>query len=357
MKKKQIATGLLVSLLAITPTIIHADECCLPNCCPPTDCCMPDYRPGEPLCDGCALYPAFAGVQLDCAWDLFAYGDFLYWTPIRTSTLVVVTNDNNPPTNPTRREFPQNFGYRPGFRVGVGTVMHCFDDLTLSVDYTRFNHDFRKTFSATAPVTLAADIGALTTSQYRSITTKTGFGLDVVNVLMARPNYIGQNVILRPTFGLQWYKYDSKFSQNCVRAVGGVVDTQFSNYSFSGIGPTGAMNGDWLICWGLRVIGKAQLGVLFAYTNDLDQVVTIPTNNISNQRLKASMNHVFFNGTAAIGLGWGSYFCCNRYHADLSIMYNTLGHVTLLANPQIAGFTRGNTVSFHGLAVSAQLDF
>src|SRR5947199_313478 len=119
MKIRKLATGLIASLLAVTPAAMYAE-----------DCCMPEYSPGEPICDGCAGYSQYAGVELDCGWNVYAFGEFLYWRTVRSMTYVALEyatpNVFAVPVAPQFKRSPK-FGYRPGFRVGLGMVAHDFD--------------------------------------------------------------------------------------------------------------------------------------------------------------------------------------------------------------------------------------
>lgn len=349
MNQKHIVAGLFASLISTIPSTMYAE-----------DCCLPCYTPAEPLCDSCAGYGEYAGVQLDCAWDVYTFGEFLYWAPIRSSGLVVVTNQNDPPVN-TRKELSSHWGYRPAFRVGLGATIHCFDDWTFNLDYLRFNHHYRQTNSVTAPVTITTNLGTailnfglLNSFNYTSITTKSGFALDEVNLNIQRANYFGQTVILQPFFGLKWMRQKTTISQQLTRVITGVEDHQNVSLSLYAIGPDAGLNGSWLWCWGFRMIGKAQIGLIYSYKESMHQNIT--ATNIAIQTQKAKYFPSCIIGYGGWGFGWGEYFCNNRYHVDIAATYDFWVNVSH-GTSALTGFYGPNGVTYHGLVVHGQFDF
>src|SRR5438552_238154 len=61
------------------------------------ECCCPAIRPGEPLLD-CQLpmgYPQYAGVDLNCGWNLYFTADFLYWTVQKENNAIAIRQLND----------------------------------------------------------------------------------------------------------------------------------------------------------------------------------------------------------------------------------------------------------------------
>lgn len=356
MKKRKIAAGLLASLIAVVPSVMHAE-----------DCCAPSYLPGKPLCDPCVIYGAYAGPELNCGWDVFAYGEFLYWSATRTTSIVAISSPTGPGN--TQDQFRQKFDYRPGFRIGIGMALPNFDNWILTANYLWYHHSFTGTLRATAPNTLGTTLpvapqtgvglfgsGGLFTGfpMYRSIRNKTVLHYDVVSVNIQRPNYFGQRVIISPFLGLKWLTRNVKFSQDLTQAATGLVDRQHTNWKYSSIGPAAGVDGSWLLCWGLRLIGKGDVALMYAYDyKKLSEVGTSSDGTVL--RYKSPRSHMDLWGVGGMGLGWGEYFCCNRYYLDFSATWDIAADVSKLLLH--TGMFLDGSVVLYGLTVHAQFDF
>jgi len=356
MKKRNIALGLIASLIAVTPSTVKAE-----------DCCLPEYRGGEPLCDdtACGIYTQYAGIQLNCGWNVFAWGEFLYWRPIRTDVWTTVRAENVVQGAPTvgsqQRLLAFNLGYRPAFRVGIGMLLPCFDDWNLNADYTWYHHDFTKTFTATAPSFLASTTAAgspLVAPIYSSIRNKADLGYDIVGLNVQRPNYLGQSVILSPFLGMKWMRHRETFEQDCLNVFTGLIDSGVAKIHFDAIGLAAGFDGSWLLCWDLRLIGKADVALLYAYNRKFLQVINFsfaPTPPELTVNLRQHHKHVDILAKGGMGFGWGSYFCCNRYYVDLSATFDIMNDVVKLAFDN--GMFEGPSTMFMGLTVRGQFDF
>lgn len=347
---RKITAGILASFALILPAISQAE-----------DCCLPEYRPGDILCEPCGIYTQYGGVQLDCGWNVFAWGEFLYWRPVIENVWGTIKVDNatfgDPALGTTQKEIANTFGYRPAFRVGIGMHLPCFDDWLLGADYTWYHHGFSKIDRATAPSFLASTTTAgtpLVNPVYSAIRTKYHVALDVVDLAMQRPNYLGQGVILSPSLGLKWVRVKQKYQQFLNNTVTQVIDTAKATVVHEGIGIGAGITGSWLLCWNLRLIGKADVGLIYPYKHTFFQQVTfLPIPLIVD--LKQKDRHLDILAKGGLGVGWGSYFCCNRYHLDFSATFDIMSDVVKMS------FTTGmmEGVSFHlmGLTLRGQFDF
>lgn len=330
-------------LLAAFPALVSAE-----------DCCMPEYLPAEPLCDGCAGYSQYAGIQLECGWDVFAYGEFLYWRPFPNTVWVAVEIPPDPFTQ-TQKSLSFTHSFRPGFRVGLGMRAHGFDDWIFNIDYFRYHQSFHKTMTAAAPNFLASDVYFLG-SFGTSIRNGYDFEYDIVGLNMARPNYLGQRVILSPFFGLKWLNRDVTFSQD-LTDFGGGINRGKVNMKYTSIGLAAGFDGSWLLCWGLSLIGTADVAALYAYDRSLhDSVIpAIVTENTPIVVTKNHIRHLDIYAKGGFGLSWGSYLCCRRYHAGVSATFDYMVDVVKM-DDLCGGFGNGET-ALMGLSIRGQFDF
>lgn len=337
---------LSLALLAAIPAFIHAE-----------DCCMPEYTPGEPLCDACAGYSQYVGIQLNCGWDLFAYGEFLYWRPAQNTVIVATRIPENPLTQ-TQSILPFKFGFRPGFRVGIGMVAHCFDDWAFNVDYIRYHQAFSQRMSAPAPEFLVTNLPIFPGFRFSNIKNVAHFHYDIVGLNVQRPNYLGQRVILSPFLGLKWLHRDVKLGQDLIDVPNGRFNTGYAILKYSSIGIGAGFDGSWLLCWGLSLIGNADVAILYPYKRSFLQVVTnaVATQNAFDQELTHHIRHLDIYAKGGMGLNWGSYFCCNRYHANISLTYDFATDVVKFDGAASGLFGNGS-VLLMGLSVRGQFDF
>lgn len=343
MMKNQFAASITLALLMGTSIAVHAE-----------DCCMPEYMPGEVLCDGCVGYSQYAGVELDCGWDVFAWGEFLYWRPYTARAYVVDQIPANTFTQP-QIQIGHKYGFRPGFSVGLGMVAHCFDDWIFNVDYTRYHQNFSKTFTA-PPTTTLRSILILSGVVCTSIKDKTDFHYDIVGFNVQRPNYLGQRVILSPFLGLKWLKRDIFYRQDLLDTNGG-LSTATNALKYTSIGIDAGFDGGWLLCWGLRLIGKADVALLYPYERSLHQVTrpAVVTTGSPVVNAKHHIRHLDIYARGGLGFGWGRYFCCNRYHFDIAATYDWMADI--IKQDLYNGMVYDGSTVLMGLAIRAQFDF
>lgn len=355
MKKRHISAGLLTGLIAIVPFKTHAE-----------DCCLPDYLPGEVICDPCFIYGAYAGPQLDCGWNVNAWAEFLYWNVTRTTAVVSISSPVGP--NNVQEQFRQKFDYRPGFRIGFGKTLGCFDDWTMSINYLWYHHSFTDINRARAPNTIGTTrpyapqtaIGVFGTGGlftgvtiYSSVKNKTSIHYDIVSLNLQRPNYFGQTVIFTPFLGVKWLRRNVNFAQDLRRVDNNLVDRQHTRWRYSGIGIGAGADGSWLWCWGFRLIGKADVALMYPYQRKLEENMVSTAGPAIN--LKMTRPFIFLWGLGGMGLGWGGYLCCNRYYMDISATYDVVADVQKLLLH--AGMFQEGAVVLYGLSVRAQFDF
>lgn len=343
----------LIAVFTTLIAVIHAE-----------DCCMPEYLPGKPLCDdtACGIYSQYAGILLDCGWNVFTWGEFLYWRPIRSVAWAVLkvqeTSDFGVPALGTiQKELALKFGYRPAFRVGIGMALPCFDNWQLIADYTWYHHNFTKTFTTSEPSFLASTTVAstpLVLPIYSAIKNTTTFDYDIVGINVQRPNYLGQRVILSPFFGIKWMHRVGKIKQEAFRV--NTVDTARAFIHYDSFGLSGGFDGSWLLCWNLRLIGKADVGLLYAYHSKFSQRVAFNLLG-SDQVVKQGQldEHFDILAKGGMGLGWGTYFCCNRYHADLALTYDFMGDIQKMTLN--TGMIENGSAMLVGLTLRGQFDF
>ena len=129
------------------------------------------------------------------------------------------------------------------------------------------------------------------------------------------------------------------------------------------LGPKFGLDSSWLLGYGLKFLSNISTSVLYTrYTGHTQ------TDNVGSGRLITELDltgssyiHESNYGTLRpvietyLGLGWGSYFCDNNCHLDLSVGYDFNVHfdyITMAVAP-----SDPSNLYLHGLNIQARFDF
>jgi hypothetical protein len=347
--------GLIASLLTIAPIVMpafaFANDCCVKK-----ECCT--ARPGEPLCGVPEYYPAYAGTDVDCGWDAYAFGEYLWWKPGTLGNTFYATEFfNNPPANNRVNEGYMG-QYKSGFRVGVGYIAHDFDDWTFNVDYMRYDNSFHsnKSVAPTSVLTLTgAAFNTNLTNTYNSFSFDYEVEWNVVNLNVQRAFYLGKRLIAKPHFGLKWIGQKLGFKQIATRTTGG-TDFEHDTLRNSEIGVDVGGEANLLMCWGFYLLSKIDLALPYNYNQKLHRYTSIfaPVPTVTVVKGKTTGIEVF--GMGGLGLGWSNYFWDCSLRANLAISYDMLLLQRTASTPPFLGtLSMGNYMQ--GLTVTGQIDF
>lgn len=344
--------GLGITHMQFHPNQIQAnEEYCETSCC--------EMIAGDPL-DPCCInggYPLPATIAPSCGWDIYAKGDFIYWSTLaplfgnigrRVDTLNGATTTN----------LFLNHKYKPGFRVAIGADV---GGVVLDVTYIRYHAHLSSRFTAGANQAIQfvfyplPELNNINFSNYRPTL---NFDLDSVFITLQKPIYAGKGLIMSLNYGLlmQWegqkYRIDATTS-NPLPAVAGLVTTNHKGFV---AGPDIEIRAKALLPWGFEVIAGVDLAGGIAYMYKGISTASFP-GALPPQTLKTH-GHVmhfqaFHNGE--IGLGWSDYLWCDRLYANLSVTYNFLyQHVFNYGTFENMTLT---SYSIHGWAIGGRLDF
>lgn len=353
MIKKQLIGGLL-SLIALH-SHLPADELS-------EECCQPDIIPGEPMVCGQlpSIYPQSASIDLGTCADIYLTADFIYWSTFHYGAIVGTRNTANGGTG--LLYFKDH--YHPGLKVGIG-----FDAgvVVLDAQYIRWHHIDKTNYSASpgqslTPFALTEFFGLLLPPNYSQLRSKWKNNFDQFYFTMQKPLYLGTRLIATATIGViaQW------FTQNvfidCIDEVDGLapgsrgnVNSKHSNWS---IGPAAGIRAKTLLGGGFTFLGNFDLALCYQrWTKGSDTLnfpPINPNNPLANSTEKYKISRTKAIGLSSLGLGWESYLACERYHLNLSVLYDIM---TALGNtPNLEHTIIGDTY-LHGWTLEARFDF
>jgi hypothetical protein len=214
---------------------------------------------------------------------------------------------------------------------------------------------------------------------FESLNSKHHIGLDVGLISLQHPVYFGKRIILNLGYGLLglWHTDGWRFSTTALPTpppliAGGLTSNglTISVKKSWAVGPNLSFAAIALLPWRFQLLSNLDLAVQYAEQNKLNTTTSypdyanmgglIPFGNFS-MKLHEAVPHYQVWHSGDLGIGWGDYFWCDRYHFNLSLKYSwVLQHIFPLYNPASAfgaDINMLHNVSVHGLTVSGRLDF
>ncbi len=372
-----------------------AEECAKPcePCCPPT--CFDHGFPTHPDCTP-AAYSESAAIDLQCGWNTFMTASFIYWEAIQGGMDLAVPGQGTiaggvltvPAISAVRQKLLQtDFEYQPGFKVGLGWS-GMKDNWVLYAEYTWLHGNTSTSGSAPNPDVATIDGIALPQSgvwfptsflpsnsaNYRTthISSKWNYKIDLVDAQISRPFYSGTRFLVEPFFGLRgaWIRQQLSLSATNLATTGVAVPATTRRAQYysrgNGVGPRIGMNGNWHLGYGLRFMGNAAASLLFT-DYDVNQNVDRSDSSgtfVFPQKTKIDdLNVLRPNLDLSLGLGWGSYFKCRRFHWDLAATYDFSvfwgqNMIRYLADTvQVGTQAAASDLYLQGLTIKTQFEF
>lgn len=331
-------------------------------------------------------YNATARIDVRGSWDFWIDGTFIYWEAMQENMELGITVPNvgpllagsGAPINPgTVADFC--FSYKPGFKVGIG-MNFDHDNWDASAEYTWFHSNT----STNAKIPATGEIFPLRSHPALQTTTNSGFTgvanehwnlkMDFLDVDLERCYYVGNKLSFRPFFGARgaWIRQNITNHYSTPSTDGSGVPLRvdiISKKSASwGIGPQVGLGTDWMLGYGLKLLGDASFDILYTRYNTRyqEQLFSSVTSAVVNS-IKVTQNHIDYlrpHIYGDLGIGWGSYFDNNNWHVDLLATYNfqvfwnqNMFRQYMNSTAIATSFAPNGDLYVHGLDVVARFDF
>jgi len=384
MMKKSLSTafvslGIIQLVLQSSPAFAD-EECCS------SPCYNPVILPGEVL-DPCCVqagYPLPVNLNLCCSWNAYASGDFLYLGSVRDVATPIAqrftfVNGINFQIDRTTKDLLQNSSYKPGFRVAIGVDL---DSVILDATYLRyyshttshFNTDNNQGIALTTYAGSILESSLATGLPVLFSNVKSSFHLNVDRLLVSaqRPVYMGKRITMNLNYGLLAYWNEQKWDFNCtaLAAPPAVFPPVLTSNGFAtaihktwAVGPSLGFKAVGFLPCSFKAIFNIDLSLQYGFMYRGETVTSFPavpfaTNNTTITRDHAGYSQAVQN--AEIGLGWGSYFGCDKYHFDLYATYNFFSQYCIafgLPYSQTAVDLNYFSYGMQGIAIGGRLDF
>ncbi len=360
-------------------------------------CCGPG---GEPLKCGQfpAAYNAPAAIVLkdscgQCRSNGYVTASYLYWYVDQEGMDIAnsfafdpITFPNDPVVETAQTiVLSQPFKYNSGFKVGLGTD---FDEWTVYGQYTWMRTQTSITQHAPVPVP-AVPLGGegvwvpndwyqqiFPLDQYlfgNQITSKWHLRLDLADLVMGRPYYLGKSLTINPFAGVRaaWIRQNLSISTSTpagdVELSSSPAVSNNSSHSW-GVGPRIGFDAYCLLSQGFRLQADMATSLLFTrYTKVkhsenvvvLADAARLPSISIALSNYNC-LRPILECG---LGLGWGTYLGCKSYHIDFSANYDfslfwEQNMMRKLANLAVSATgSSAADLHMHGLTLTGRFDF
>ena len=304
---------------------------------------------------------------------------FIYWRAVQDGMDIAVSQSLTLPAT-----FSRNNGsdvlfakteYQPGFKVGIGGNVPL-DGWTLWSEYT-WLHSRTVTAKTASPLEAFPNTVGVwnndwfpNTNNVHSLSTyfRWAYKIDLADLVLSRPYYMGTKVVLKPFAGLRgaWIAQKVRSTEERI-----IYSTGISNVSGSsrvtshcwGVGPRVGVDGNWFLGRGAHFIGNANASLLYTrYTkitcavDNVDFVSTPTATTYGVQFSEAGYNTVRPNAGLGLGLGWSGYL--DSYFLDLSATYdfNVFWSQNMIRN-LAKDVTAQGDLYLHGLTANVRFDF
>lgn len=332
------------------------------------------YQSGEPITTGQlpAGYNASADYNCNNGWDIYLTGDYIFWDWVQDSGMTLgarvpgITSTSDIDLEPSRI----TPGYASGFQIGLGCNIDQLDGWNFYGEYTWYKNSGSKSFSASATTTSPSisfdfDLDGDISLKYSN-----------ADFLVQRPFYFGKKLTANFYTGLKALWITNKTNVNLTNTgtftilSSAFLDGTITDFSLNdklsswALGPKFGLDSNWLLGYGFKFLSNLSLSVVYTrYTERLEvetagnaSVITIDVPLASDVDVKVK-NY----GTVRpiletfLGLGWGSFFCDDNFHFDLSVGYDFNVHWNYITN--LGGSVPPTGLYLHGLNVQARFDF
>ena len=339
-------------------------------------------------------YNAPASIQVVDSWDVYATATYIYWQASQENLEIglisrddpqgIVNGDNAPFATSYKNNMSvtePNFTYRPGFKFGIGANLG-WDGWDAFAEYTWFHGAIG---SGVAPLTPNAgpvlppngeylypnqlDQTPVAATFYQDADQSWHLKMDLLDISMGRSYYSGTKLTLKPFFGARgaWIRQALKTSYNAMN-FSPAEQAESNNYLASwGVGPRAGFDSNWLLGYGLRLIGNGSADILYTRYKTRKNNQTVNLNHLGNitQNFAVIQKTDYLRGHVDLemGFGWGSYFDNDNWHVDLSATYGfqifwDQNMFRNFENPSVTkSFAPNGNLYVHGVTVNGRLDF
>lgn len=366
---------LFLHLLCLSCTALLASSPQMPPPWPDGD--LPSTSP--------AGYNAPAGKALTSGWDLFTTASFLYWYVSQdymdVGRSAAYHAAGSVPAPDAKTEYP-DFGYQPGFKVGVG-LNSSYDGWYAFAEYIWLHQETDRSSNSLPTSMQGGDrvwipndwfntLSSSSQAQAASLHTFWKMHLDMADLGLCRPFYEGRWFTVSPKAGLRglWIRQEYKIDAYNALNLSAAPAYSLNRSACWSIGPNIGAESYWLLGKGFNFQGSLSFSLLYTqyttlshkeYDSSFSGAALFPINGtFEEQGCLRSISQL------GIGAGWGTYLKNHRYHVSLSAQYdfalfwaqNMMRETVSSLQSNLFGYPDpAGDLSLHGLTIDGRFDF
>ena len=215
------------------------------------------------------------------------------------------------------------------------------------------------------------------TSAFRLFDLKTNWKLRVNlgDLELSRKYFVGKELIFRPHFGLRGGSLNQLYSATEIGRVSPysgddiTIITNLKSDSWL-IGPRAGLDTSWRLGCGFRMFGDVAASLFYQKFDVKSIQVKLVQSGVTDDsilNLKNDVRYINPNFELGLGFGWGTGFCDDSWHFDLTAGYefhqfwnqNMMRHLNDTFENLDTTYVDADAgdLMFHGLTITARLDF
>jgi hypothetical protein len=300
-----------------------------------------------------------AAIQVDSSWDMDVTGGYTYWYAGQDNMDIAYIE---PSATANGFVALQDFGYRSGFKVGLGYDTQC-DNWSVNANYTWYDHTRSIAYDTTAAAGFNANdwfTGEAVAGVHTTAASTWQLKMNMIDLVAGRPVYEGKRVVVSPSAGVRVLFLHQ--NMNIDLAGGTAVTQSYGGESRSwAVGPNACLNTHWMLPGGFRIEGAMGSSVLYTrYTTITMSTTTAGAAAVGSEETK--LGTIRPSMDAGLGLGYGAYAFNNKFFFDISARYDFMQfwsqNVLRSYSSQLNGDNGSiGDLRMHGLTVNLRCDF
>ncbi|MFA5250618.1 MAG: Lpg1974 family pore-forming outer membrane protein [Parachlamydiales bacterium] len=313
------------------------------------------------------LYNSPGRINLKDGWNFWLNGSFIYWQALEEKldpARTYISSSDDYAGTKDQKYYAMKFKFKPGFKVEMGKSFDC-DGWELLARYTWLHLKDRAAYHLTPSYAVETPFfywpGVYATDAQISV--KWHLKMDLLDLEMKKAFYVGTNLIVKPFAGLKGGWIHQQYNDD-MTAYAAALNTFYPYYHGKvrswKVGARAGLDFSWLFSPDFRLQANTALNLLYShYRASYSQYNLFITEYTFTGLKKKNLVQPAFE--SAFGFGWGSYFNNQRWHLDLSALYEF--QVFLKENQFLlenfiykSVFKRGGLYT-HGLTASLKVDF
>ncbi len=306
--------------------------------------------------NGRVNYPS--NFQVEGGWNLFVFGDYLYWTASEDGLYFAQTGASTTEIKGRLKKIKPE--WNSGARVGLGLNFpkEGYDVLAFWTWFASDNH--ASASGSLLPLWAEPDFDPFANATHANA--KWDLDINVLDLEWGRSSWFGGHLSLRPFFGLRGAWIDQDLKTGFTYATSPAVSSHMhSDADFQGGGLRAGGEARFVLPSDFAIYGIASGSLLYGELN----------NNLhikEDGALIASTKDRFKKGISslqlALGLGWDRHFAKDRLHIEFHIGWEAnrwfgVNQMNHFMNQLSQGFyfKENGNLSTQGLTVGGRFDF